>query len=41
MYGAEKMCIQSFGGETEERKEVPDIDGDNIKVELQRVGWGV
>ena len=43
MYGGEKRCILSFGGETcrtETTWKAQAIWEDNIKINLQELGWG-
>jgi hypothetical protein len=43
MYGGEVRCIQDFGGETWENEPLGRLRcrwKDNIKMDLQEVGWG-
>jgi hypothetical protein len=43
MYGGDKMYVQGFGGENEEKRPLgrPRCRWENnIKMDLQKVGWG-
>jgi hypothetical protein len=40
MYGGKKKCIQDFGGKTGMKETTWKTWEDNIKIDLQEMGWG-
>jgi hypothetical protein len=41
MYGEEERCIQDFGGEKRPLGRHRRVWEDNIRMDLQEVGWGM